>query len=891
MLFLYLIPLVLSCYYSVEYTPCNNNTRSALVKPQNCPSTSYIYLKSVACNQECPAGAYLAYSANTNSIECEFCQSGTYSIGGGDILSSWNSQNHKFLSFCWVLEKYGWELNHQCSSWHPSEEEYLVSGKSFSQKWYQTIIAFYPVIVKPGAFKMTYRKQVDFEVGQDPGEFMIFINNEIKLVDISTNALRWNTVQIDLKPGTYEIEVIFNAFITDKENEVQIREIEIRGTSFASDKCEACLKGSSLSGSDSCVLCETGSYLYTQETMSSKSCKPCPLGTSSLEGSIGPSSCTELKPCSQNDYHYTLTECSSGRHTKIYEWNFPLMCSNSGQSLPSSEEVECTSCPDGAYMHEDRCEYCPEGTYRSENSANICEVCEAGSFAQRVKKYSDWNSIPEDFKVSCKTSTNVGCEFTWENRGSFLRSSQLYGSDWTVFIEKTVSVLDDGAYLRVDLGLEGNNTRFIVEVNGEVLNENKGSGDHLSLVQLGKGKNQIVWSCVHGDEKMEECRIRTIEVYGSDEGGAATCLKCPAGYISSTSQSKCDPCPAGQTSAPSNNACVSCDSLSYSSNAGPCLRCFPPSLPNSDHTSCQLPESFSISNATFFTGKLSGNESFQSEYCQEARLELDCLHSFFGPVKSNASYFYLSVGNPSYPNLPSFPSTLELKSYAFGIVDVSSLPLLNFPKSKPQGKCQENYSKVLVSLGNEISDISLTKSGFNLTYSNGSECTDEERFSVSIEFLCKKEELEGWPVFVRQEQCRLWFVWPTIHACRACRDGEVQRRAGQCKDDKRIVHYMSGRGCVFKDYVSYTSSEEKCKSTPYYSKIMVLISAIIAGAMVLLILVMIGLTLRTGLGYDRSKLLEKSDDMSPKEDFSPITPPDVKAAGFGEIANKATDRE
>jgi hypothetical protein len=883
--------------YSLDFTECKENSRGALIKPSNCSSSSYIFLPSTPCMQECPAGAFLSYSPSSQSLTCEFCKSGTFSIGGGLHLSSWNSHKQKLLSYCYVLEKTGWEVNGKCTSWHSSKEEYLVSGRSIEEKWYQAVLVLYPVLVKKGSFRMTYKKHVQFEAGQDSGEFMVFINNELKFVDLSTRSNKWNRISIELEVGVYDIQIVFNALVSDKPNEVQIREIQVRGTEYASHRCEACFKGSSLSGADSCEECETGSYLEKDPISQVKVCRNCPPGTSSPAGSVGIEECKPLNQCGDQDFNFIFTDCQNGNRTKIYEWNFPLMCSNEGLSLPGNQQIPCASCPAGTISNGDSCQECPEGYYREENTENQCKPCKAGYFAAKFKVFEDWSTIPESFESSCKTSSNSDCEYSWETRGTYIRSSPFYGSDWSVLIEKVVQVSHSESFFSFDFTIQGFSTVLSVEVNSVVVKSFQGLMGNTTKVPLSKGENRIIWSCVHNSSADEVCSIHKITFVGTEEGGAASCIQCPAGYFSFEKQSICTACPAGQTSKESNEGCTSCLWNTFSEQAGRCETCAPSTVPSSDHSHCLLPSNLSLNNQTFFIGKLSGSENETSEYCKEPRLELDCHKSFFGPVQQNNSFFYLSVGNPSYPDLPSYPLYFNEKSYAFALLELENFPEIDLPALKPSSKstCFKDYSKVLVNLGSRISNVEETENGFNLTYSNGTACKEGKSFKVNIEFLCRKEELEGWPVFRKAGECEIWFFWPTVHACRECREGDIQRKEGQCDRDRREVHLVAKDYCLFSGFVSYKSQEEKCKSTPYYSKTMFLVSAIIAGVMVLLILAMIGLTIRTRFGYDRAKLLETSkEEMSPRDDISPGTPEEMqknKVGNFTEAAHKVTDRE
>ena len=111
----------------------------------------------------------------------------------------------------------------------------------------------------------------------------------------------------------HQIEIVFDKYVVSQVSEAQIKEIQIRGTSFSDKKCENCLNGYSSKGSDVCMICEIGSYLDTQN------CIKCPNGFLSQPGSHSVTDCFKPEPCTENDYHYYFSDCSSGFMNVVYE--------------------------------------------------------------------------------------------------------------------------------------------------------------------------------------------------------------------------------------------------------------------------------------------------------------------------------------------------------------------------------------------------------------------------------------------------------------------------------------------------------------------------------------------------------------------------------------------
>ena len=847
----------------IEFTPCVNNTKGALVLPYNCTSSSPIFLTGTRCDHQCNPGSKVSYSEYSKSLKCSLCEPGTFSIGGGVVIDSWNLQKARVLTYCWILDSSGWVFGNQCTPWHTIDGEYLVTGSPFGSQWYDTLAVLYEEIVKPGMLRIVYRKESKVDFGTNNGEFIIFINGNLKYVDLSTGNYKWNTILIQLFPGPQEIELVFSGYITDLANKVQIKEIEIRGTQYASTNCETCAKGYSYQGADHCTVCEIGTYLHEDN------CLLCPEGTSSEEGSVDVRSCKKLEACKEKDFHFIYSDCVEGFRSKIFEWNFPLWCSVGNQTLPSSEKVPCGSCPRSMFFNETRCEYCAEGFFTEIDGMSSCLQCPPGRYAPMVRVYQDFSEMPKDFLVKCTTKDLNECPYAWEPRGTYLSSSPVYGQGWVASLEKLLKIYHRSAYIQYEVQLVGHSIVFNVTLNGKVVKSLAGEFKGTQNIFLPKGNYSLVFNCIHSSGKSEQCTIESISVSGGDEGGAKDCLPCSVGHISTGIQSLCDPCDPGSTSNPYQNKCEPCSNNTFSDGPGPCVQCTAPMTPNSNHTFCVLPRNLTLNNRTFMVSELSGNETVTSLYCKELRLQFDCLKSFFGPVQYKENYFYLSIGNPSIPNLPTFMSVVDVYSFGFAVLDKKSFGLQDVFVDT-QDPCFFDYSKLIVSLGSRVSSIVGTDNGFNMTYVNGSDCSGSEKFSAQIQFLCRKDELEGWPVYLGADKCRFEFLWPTVHACSKCQEGEVEYKEGSCEDGQRTVTVFAGSNCVFDDYLSVRSFKEKCSSERKYYRTMVVVSGVIGLCMVLLVFVMCVLSVRTRFQYERMRLLGNNASMS--GELSPGTP-------------------
>ena len=113
--------------------------------------------------------------------------------------------------------------------------------------------------------------------------------------------------------GFHKIKITYDKKTTEELAEVQIKEIQIRGTSYANHECKICYNGISSVGSDNCFACEAGTYLLE------RTCKECPIGYYSLPNSISEKDCFKVEMCSSRDYHYIYSDCNLGLVEKTYE--------------------------------------------------------------------------------------------------------------------------------------------------------------------------------------------------------------------------------------------------------------------------------------------------------------------------------------------------------------------------------------------------------------------------------------------------------------------------------------------------------------------------------------------------------------------------------------------
>lgn len=840
MILVLLFQSISACEYLKEFSECSQGQLAALITPNNCTDNTEFVVSGLSCTFPCAAGTYLDYDIALQALTCKECEAGTFSIGGGVLISSWNSlKEFNTESYCWVMQSKGWDLNKGCTSWHSSSDSIIVSGTAGYEKWYETDLIFYPQLVKNGSFSITYRKETSNIGGWSVGDLYIFIDDALIYYDYESDTPHWITKKFALAEGLHTIEIVFDKYVTTQVSEVQIREIQVRGTSFSEKFCENCYEGYSSKGSDSCKTCEIGNYL------DGKDCVKCPAGYISKPGSISVDDCFEAEVCTSTGYYYYYSPCEDGKMKKVYEWNSPLLCNNIGLDLPVSENIPCKSCSYGKYYKDQVCEPCPTGYFITDSSyGNTCEACPVGKYAPKISEYSDWTEIPQNFVVSCISFSKAFCSFSWEPRGTYLSTSPIYDDYSQIILQTTVKIVETDAVIEFSSKVQGTSTRLSLYIDGVVqsvtiLQVSDDKTYFYSTRFNSTGEHTVKWICQHADGTNEICEILEIVIKGTEDGGATICKACEIGYYSKGLSDFCIACPNGSTSNPDSSDCGICLENSYSDMPGPCKECTAGSISSSNHTECTLNSTLHIENSTFLIGNLTGLQGGIPEYCKLERFKMYCHQTFYGPSEGNNNYFYISAMNPSYISMPSYVQATNMNSYAFGIIEKEQLSVYEQQMLKPNDTCESDYSRIIVNLGSELSNLTKTETGFNVSYNNGDLCTPDEKFSMKIQFVCDKFEKEGWPTYMGLNKCNFEFLWPTIHACEICAEEMLIENVGLCHHNKKTIHYFEGPFCIMGTGKVFKTKEIACNHNHVFKTMPFIVSMIL----VIIMIIIVGLTI------------------------------------------------
>ena len=852
MIILCLINLVSGCYRKLEFTECSNNTRAAIFYPQNCNTTEPSVYFNLPCNFTCDAGSALNFNETSKSLKCSLCPSGTFSIGGGHQYNTWNNFKEDFHSYCWVLEDYGWELDVGCTPWHSSSETLLVTGTAALKNWYETDFTFYPTLVKDGHVEITYMKESGDLEGYQIGDFYIFIDETLSFYDFSGNNPNWRTIKLPLSKGMRKVQIVFDKMVSEEVSEAKIRSIEVRGSDYADLYCRECPVGHSGAGSDICLDCEVGSYLYQVTSI----CKECPKGTTSKPGSIGVESCFEPEACVESGWHYYFSDCEGGKQKKVFEWNEPLFCNPKDKTLPADEVVDCINCGAGREYVDSQCQYCQLGFYStSARFEEKCLSCPAGTYTLTRADLYDWTEFPEGLISNCLKKDQISCAYDWELRGTYLTTSSVYFPESTITLEGTFEATEYDSTISFNYAVKGSQTEFAFYINGKKVLSSVGNLKNETTFAVNKRENTYKWACIHSANQEESCEIHRITLTGNKFGGGIRCLDCPDGSISKGLTNQCEACPEGKTSNYQRTECIYCAQNSFKDLNNKCKPCPKGMSSTSDKQSCiLLNDTVELDHSTYVLQNLTGNEQQVPFYCTEPKLQMYCYESFFGPVEGNSHFFYLSVLTPSKVLMPSYSQLFEGDAYAFAVINTAKLNIEQVSLNKPGEECEVNSLFVVVNIGREVKEIkkndSQNKTGFEVTYNNGDFCQNDNLFSTNIRFICAKEEDEGWPIFQRFENCTFYFNWPTVHACELCTGEMKVSHSETCKDGKRTVHVFEGDNCIFLNRMGHTETVETCSHKAYTSWPFIL-SIVLCVILFLIVIVLVVLVIKKRSGIKR----------------------------------------
>jgi hypothetical protein len=280
-------------------------------------------------------------------------------------------------------------------------------------------------------------------------------------------------------------------------------------------------------------------------------------------------SCIDLPECNQNDIKEIFYESSEGKCQVKYEWEQPITCDteNYSHKLPYFENKTCNDRCDLGYFKDlnsdfkRRCVPCREGEYSGEaTDAYICKECPDGSYAPRLININEFDFLNSEgikekfFNINLCLSGIVGlCEIYdfkgWKYKKNGIipgnnlpRGIELVlGKDINIIQEKgyfefsyIINEIRDQEWFKVSVDNDYTEGKYILNIKILDLSSSSKSTTHNKKIELSKGKHNIKFIFTREKNLSEftksdsnPLRITSISIYGSDEGGAVECIKCP----------------------------------------------------------------------------------------------------------------------------------------------------------------------------------------------------------------------------------------------------------------------------------------------------------------------------------------------------------------------------
>ena len=846
------------CITQKYYTDCLLMQRRDVIitGSSDCDSSFPKFYKGLDCTFSCSAGSYLDL-VNGKEV-CSLCPAGTFSIGGGLMYGnpglSWDSALQDVINECWVKDLYLDLKNYNCTPWDV-KDQVLVSGKATSNTTYTSVLRLASNLLKPGTFKLTYRKE-SFKVnGVRVGSFTVLINLKKVYSDDTIEQALWKTVELPLSSGSQQIIIEYRTARSERVQSAHayISAIQITGTSYADTFCYPCANGASEPGSTSCDSCDFNQYWDGGE------CANCTASTFAYKGSVGADSCLPRLPCDFSDFKHVFSPCVNSSREQSYQWKQPIFCDYESYSLPSTvAQVDCEECQSGFFPRvvggARVCVACVEGQ-SLDIAHNLCRPCSEGTYAWRTYNFTDWTDLPQGFSTHCLASTGGMCMDSagWVPSTYYIGSGTQITAHSEVFLVRNFNV-------EANIGILKFNYQFLhyaggdleVYVNGLLWGNLSSTTNDTVSIELGTGTNSLQWVYWPHDTTFEEVRIYNIKIHGSDEGGSTACLKCPAGTISATGQTKCDNCNPGQTSNINNTKCVQWPSDYYSVKPGKCMKCPSGTIHNHNHTACVGTEYAYFNGKTLFLSNITGRGAVEGQYfkgiCEMPSSKLYCYQTFYGPLASSNKEFYVSVLNPAEIALPGASFLYnQSSSYAFAVAKRSTLSKV---REDPTTGC--NDQEVVVSLGRTVSAVNIVDGMLKIDYSNGDVCDSKgNTYNMSLCIACDMSAGIGWPSYSNEDGCSFNFMWKSKYGCPICMFDEMPVVVSECYDGKRKYTKEEGRNCIVP-YLGELSWTEDCKEMEdyIYSWPMMVGFSLITG-LIILGLVSVGCYCKYHRGYRR----------------------------------------
>ena len=505
-------------------------------------------------------------------------------------------------------------------------------------------------------------------------------------------------------------------------------------SSPGSSKCHTCSSNTIYQdSSESCVACKEDKFAYP-----------------------GDKTCRTKRPCT-NEYDVvpSFSECLNDKRKVEYSLRRNSICNPKNLLIPPEESgIKCKVCQLGTYVEtgiKKECIKCPNGKYSAKEDSMSCITCGRGYYAPKALLFKELEEFPREITTRCEQAEDAQVNPCALHKGWVVHNGSF----------KVPPHLPRGTILIMQLPIEikrnFGHIEFVYELEEELKVAINGITTELTptdfkvvSLKLREGNHTIEWIYKRKEETSKETRvmIHSINITGITKGSAHQCVKCPRGSISSGEVTECTPCPLGMKANEDSNfvielldsACEKCPKGLYKdSQEEICKKCPFHTQVSSDGIYCEPYDAYLIPNIYLFN--LLMFDLNRTDHPIEFRNYKD--QSLFGPYvdsKDGTSYF-LSPRTPLAFSTNDYEyeevSNGVKNGYIFGIIlveDEYKLISGNTPRRKI-------HYRLKLNLGSTISSANFDnwkKGEFIFEYTDGDICTEGERYSSRIKFVCNK---------------------------------------------------------------------------------------------------------------------------------------------------------
>eukprot|EP00164_Ancoracysta_twista_P007358 GFYU01010427.1.p1 GENE.GFYU01010427.1~~GFYU01010427.1.p1 ORF type:complete len:1729 (-),score=404.88 GFYU01010427.1:215-5401(-) len=727
------------------------------------------------CNIECKPGEYL-------DVQCQKCPKDTYSLGPLERFQApFTEMPKEFLTNC----RSDRATNGRCSQWRLTDG-LIWSGPNSVNHAINTFLQYPVHLIREGYVKFLFK--VDAEPGYDGVLFIIDGNRKMT----ASHEINWKEFSAPLSPGQHMLEWVYvkDGSMSVGQDSAFIKMIEVDGTKVTSLSCKECPPGSSSEeGSTECSKC---GYNMAFDS-ASDDCVECPPDKFSRKTM---STCEPREQCEESDYVMRYTECKGNQREKYFEWIEPMICNNStGVALPLERTVvECSPCNPGYYRDPatSNCVQCPTGSYSLLGSKSVedCHKCEKGHAAIPSQMLITWTEWPAGSSTNCYGD----CEGTegWRLINTYIDSGPNFGPGSHGYFQYPVTIAtEDGGRVTFTYNMtsalgpeeDGVSFDFYIDnmptpLHGAPRKPNQGT--KTESYELTQGEHILMWvfakdaSAVSTDEN--RATISTIIVENEVNGGAPQCEVCPTGTFSSKDEAAhCEVCAIGHAAVGEGSTqCDECPANHYAKDIGSsaCTTCGAgtSSAPGADRceiAGCQF--SPDGDETVYDLSDFGGHHVFGDyvvDLCSRDTSKTKCQNSA-GEMNTYAC---------KLPP-PSEASEIGGVSRSVDLGDELALaPLAN----------QERTA-----LGVTVTTVDGEKSIEGIA---DGDCPRGHVHSAIFHLECDQFAGNGAPTLVKMsvgtDTCVHEFLWRSINACPMCTERDWSSLVSDCTDDRRRKNYF-----------------------------------------------------------------------------------------------------